>query len=642
MLKKLFGSKKYTSWDLLNELLNATFDESKLNTILNSGLNLKWTNDKSESYLHICAMENKPSSIQWLLKKGMDINILTGEQQTPLFYAVIHGSYEATELLISKDAKLDHLNNRSRTVLQEAVKYNRKDIIGLLINQVDYINNIDDSGHNIIFDAIETGDKNTIAFVSKQKNLDLNCKDLTGNSVLFSSIVANDISLAMLLISNGADASVKNSKGKDFIFYSLEKELLSKELLQEVIGLGYDINVKCLGKTLVMAVCEILTTIPLDELEQRTPYVELLELLIFRGALIDEVDSFGENILFIAVRNNDLESVKLILSKKAININHKNNEGNTVLVIAALKGDEYIPLIIYLLSYSANPNVADNQKATLVEKLIDVILYTKNNKKLSPLFLKQINREAEYLSVFKTILENSKVFLRKLNSQGKPLFFEAIFYQNDMLFKLLRNHGADINHKDSEGKSILHNLLMMSDSPLLRNEKKFTKILRELIFYGADVNSKDATGSTTVHNAILNNNINTVKVLLDSKADMKSVDKKGRSLVHNCVWDAKIKHFRLVHSYNENILNVPDQYGILPINYAAFIGHADLVLEMITARSHVNNPHKKDQAMVDFFKKFYENVYSLSQKTQDDFEKKNIRMLIANMEKEFGLSKNYK
>lgn len=637
MFDNILGTKKYTAHDLLNELRSKKFNEAKIETIFQSGVPLDWSNESSESFLHLCAKDNKTSSIQWLLKHKANINITTYNNITPIFYAVENNCEESVRLLVKKGANLKFKNNFNRNVLQDAVfKDNIKIIKNILEGDVD-INNADENGYNILFDAVHTNNIETLELIASIKGLNLNQRDNNSNSVLYESFVLNNHNVFSLLVEKGIDLSLKNDKGIDAIVYYLEKDKLTLEHLQTAVSHGYDVNSKCNHKTLIIYIAQKISKIELDEVEQRQMYFSMIDYLIEHGACLDEIDNIGENVLFYAIKGEDLEVVQFILNKKIINVNHKNEEGNTALVVTALHGEKSLQITSFLLSYSANPNISDNEGVTLVEKLINVILYLQNGKKISPNFLKQIDKESDYLLIFKKILEKSKVFLRKLNSEGKPLFFDAIFYKNDHLFKMLQNYGADINHKDADGRNIIHNLLTMTNLKQFRDQKTFTKFLRELTYYGADVNSKDDTGSTTLHNAIVQSSVNIVKVLLDSKANMQAVDKKGRSLVHNCVWDSKVKHFRLVHSYNAEILNIPDKYGILPINYAAFIGHTDLVLEMITARSHVNNPHKKDPKMVSFFKKFYKNVYALDTKVMDEFSKKNIKILIQNMKTEFHL-----
>lgn len=626
MFEDLFNLKKYTSTDLLNELLSNQFNESKIDKIYKSGVAVDWINANSENYLHLCAQKNKPSSIQWLLKKGLEIDLKTLNGQSPLFYAVQNGSLESTQLLISKGADIYLLDNNKRSLLQEAVKNGHIEITQLLLKYPLDINNIDQNGNSLLFDATSVMNPHLLEMVLNIPNINLNHKDLNGNTILFYDNVNIDTQLINKLIEKGIDLSIKNKEGKDYIFFALENHMLNQEVLQNALTLGYDINKQCNGQNLLMIL-----------LEQMAPDSDLIHFLLSKNIKLDLLDSNEENILFKTVRRNDIHNTRLFLEKKAININHKNSEGNTILVYATLSGSSSMNMILELLKYGANPNIADNNGATLVEKLIDIILHTNRRKKISSDLIKEINKEDDYLEIFKKILLNSKVFLRKLNSNGKPLFFDTVFYSHNILLRLLQNYGADINHKDSEGRNILHNLLTMSESPIFKDQKGFNKLLHELIFYGADVNSKDEEGATTAHRAILHTNEHTLKVILDSKANTKAVDKQGRSLVHNCVWDSKMKHFKLIHNYNESILNMPDSHGILPINYAAFIGHTDLVLEMITARAHVNNPHEKSEKMVKFFRKFYQNVYNLNQNVRDEFERKNIKMLITNMKKEFDL-----
>ena len=207
---------------------------------------------------------------------------------------------------------------------------------------------------------------------------------------------------------------------------------------------GVIINKKCNHQTLLLKL-----------LEDKKPNSDLIGFLIANDIKIDEVDENEENVLFRVVKNNDLLNTELFLDEKILNINHKNSEGNTVLIYAALKGEEYLPMMTELLKYGANPNIADKKGSTLIEKLIDVILHHNNKKEISSSLLECINTNEDYMLILKNIFENSKVLLRKLNSAGKPLFFDPVFYGNNPLFDLLKSHGSDINQKDKEGKKLI-------------------------------------------------------------------------------------------------------------------------------------------------------------------------------------------
>lgn len=93
MLKKIFSSiKTYDYRDLLNELLELTFIEHKVNEIYSSikSFNINWQNENGEGFLHLCAAKNLTQSMQWLIDKNCDINLMNKDGLTPIFYAIEH------------------------------------------------------------------------------------------------------------------------------------------------------------------------------------------------------------------------------------------------------------------------------------------------------------------------------------------------------------------------------------------------------------------------------------------------------------------------------------------------------------------------------------------------------------------------
>ncbi|MGB0989855.1 MAG: hypothetical protein ACPGUI_03390, partial [Halarcobacter sp.] len=97
------------------------------------------------------------------------------------------------------------------------------------------------------------------------------------------------------------------------------------------------------------------------------------------------------------------------------------------------------------------------------------------------------------------------------------------------------------------------------------------------------------------------------------------------------------KTFKLVNSYDQKIVNIADNYGVLPINYAVFMGKYDLVITMIDEYAHINNTNKIDPKMKDFFKKFHKNVINLIKYAKSKVDEKNLKLLSDNMKKEFSI-----
>ena len=83
--------------------------------------------------------------------------------------------------------------------------------------------------------------------------------------------------------------------------------------------------------------------------------------------------------------------------------------------------------------------------------------------------------------------------------------------------------------------------------------------------------------------------------------------------MHTCIWKNTTKYFKLIYNYNKEIINIPDLFGIRPINYAAFMGKKDLVILMLDSGALINNPYKKDPKILDYLKKYHQNIIKMSE-----------------------------
>jgi len=646
MLKKIFKLlKQYTETDLQYELLKPIFNIENVNQINKSNININWQNDKEEGFLHLCASKNLAQSFEWLLNNGANIELETKENLTPLFYAVHSNAKEIINSLIRHDVNVDHQNIHKRTVLQEAVISGSMDIVDLLLKYTKNINNIDEHGHNLIFDALSNGSKNLIKKIMNNKNVDINQVDKSGRTILHQSTVLGDKEIAIALMEKGADPTIQDKSGKNFLFYAAAEGIENEDIINKAIGLGCNINSRNnKNQTILMETLLAFYKLTSDAKNKRNSLLSMVKKLIDEGGDINCEDDENETALFIAVRNEDIDSVELLLKKDNININHQNIFGATVLSVASLFSMDNLDLILLLAKNGANPNIRDYEHKTVIEKLIEVAVNNKNNhgarknRSNHRRYNDELAKEkGQCLVVLRELLKNSKVDLSLLNSKRKPLFFDSIFYQNMYLFRLLKKFGVDINQKDSEQENIIHNFMEYTNKQKGFDKKIYNDTLKVLIALGVNVNSKNQEGSTATHKAVLEEGEQTVKLLLNSKADINAVDEKGRSLIHNCVWDGKVKYFKLLHSHDENILNKADKYGILPINYAAFIGHQDLVIEMLESGAYVNNTNPKSSNMIKHLNQFNYNLNGLNKNVKCQINKKNISLLVENMKTEFML-----
>ncbi|MBU3013302.1 ankyrin repeat domain-containing protein [Poseidonibacter lekithochrous] len=640
MLTDFISKKTYTHKDLLKELLKPLFDQKKVDTIFkNSNIDINWQNDNKETFLHICSKAGCLESVKWLLNKNINTEIQNLENETAIYYALHSNNLPLVTLLIEFGTNVNHLNIHNRSLIQEAIISCNNNVVSYLISQSENLSNEDRYGNNLIFDAIANGRKEIIVLVASLEEVDINHINHKGNTILQQEVVLRNNELAIELMQLGADPTISDKNGKNFLFYAISKGYKNVQILEKAVELGCDINTRSSTNTtiLIESINHFLNT-PEDKQEERENHLLMVKELIVKGVEIEAIDDKNETAFFAATRSADIKLIDIFLNNNTISINHQNIQGDTVLSILILKGVANIKTIIKFLEHNANPNIKNKKGKNCIEILSDIILFFQNHKEIDSDIEEKLDINGEYLTVLAKIIEHSKVDFTQLNSQGKPLFFDSILYFNMNLFKIFRDSNIDINLRDKEDHNILFELMDYNYSHSSKKDKKqYLEMMQNLINIGADVNAKNHEGLTPLHKSISKECEYTVKLLLDAKSDTLALDNKGRSIIHNCIWKDTTRYFKLIHSYNPNIINIPDRFGLKPINYAAFMGKKDLIIQMLDAGALVNNPHKKDPKILQFFEKFHKNIINIEDGVKSEVDRRSLRLLANTMIKEFNI-----
>ena len=367
---------------------------------------------------------------------------------------------------------------------------------------------------------------------------------------------------------------------------------------------------------------------------------KMIKELIKKGVDLNAEDKTKETAFFAATRSESKELISLFLENKKLDINHLNIYKETALFSPVNNGLRNLDIILLFLQNGANPNLKNIRGQSAIEMLINIILHLQNKKKSYPRITDKLDMNGEYVTILENILDSSKVKLDQLNSFGKPLFFDVVLHYNYALFKIMINKGVNINQKDNKGQNILFNLLNKDINNTIKDRTIYLDALQNLLNLGIDINEKDDNGNTVIHLAVANKCEYTVKLFLEAKPDFLIQDKKGRSIIHNCIWKDTTRYFKLIHSYNKDIINISDDLGVRPINYAAFMGKKKLVLDMLEAGALVNNTSKIDKSIISFFKKFHDKILNIDKNEKSQVNIKNLKLLAYNMKKEFLIQAN--
>lgn len=627
--------KKYTDQDLLEVLKDATFKDSKADSIIKD-VDINNKQEQNRSFLHLVVEENLVEAIKWLVTKGANINAIDSNGDTALMLAAQTGSLQSVRLLLKLGANPDITNNLGRIAIQDAATKNHKDAYVLLKEKTTKIDNKDDEGKTLIYDAIDGGNIDIVKDVLKLQ------KNKIDKKIFFypNTYTHSDI---LKFISGNLDLNTADEQGRTPLFYLVRNGALSTESFTYAISKGADINhVDDHGNTVLIALIQEIIEKDIEgaskeEREHVKSLISMIPWLIEENINYNLCNKEGDNALMLATKHKHLGIVESLLEFE-VDPNYINDRNETALAFAAMKGKSNIDVVSILLDYGARPNISDENGKSIIEKLIEAELFLRNNKKLKMKYRQEIDENENYKAVLEEILLNGEVNLTMMNSEGNPYFFDCVEHSNFDLVKMLVKYGADINLKNKEGYNIIY--FYMSKNITFRrvvDQQKYLVMLRNIISLGADANSRDDFGGITLHKAILDNDLQTIKVLLNAGADINAVDNKGRNMVHNCMWQNKVKVFRLLYSYNKKLINKPDKFGVLPINYSAFLGYNDLVIELIDSGSYVNNPYRKTHYIFNFLKKFHKNLKPLLENTRNPADHLKMKTLVENMVKEFSV-----
>ena len=640
MFEKFLNKTKCTEEELVKELLNPAFNSNKVNKIINSitvDLNTLFFND--ELVFHICCKKDLFQAVSWFLENDINIEIENDQKETAIFYAIHSKSTAILQILIENKININHLNIYNRTALQDAViSANSNRVVNYLLQVTTSISNCDIHGNNLIFDALANGSIEIIKKIAAIDKININQINEDGNTILHKESVLKNTKLSILLMELGANPTILDKYGKSFLFYSIAKGIDSLEIIEKAIKLNYNINIKnAQNKTLLMESISYFLNTSKEHEQLRISHLSMSKELMRLGVNVDSVDNKNENAFFLATRSEDRELINIFLENCNVNLDHKNINDETVLSILVLNGIRNNDLIKLFLEKGANPNIENKFGKTIIEILIDIILHTENRKELDFEYEIQLNKDAEYPTVLENILANSNIDINKFNSKGEPLFFESILHFNFKLFKLLRTKNINLNQKDKDENNIIFKLMEYNYKNQIKDKKLYLNTIKSLVNSGVDINAKNKEGLTVLHIAVGEKCEYTLRLLLEMRADCLATDNKGRTIMHNCVWKNTSKYFNLIHHFNKEIINIPDNFGIRPINYAAFMGKKDLVIKMLDAGALVNNSMKKDSRILQFLEKFHSNIINITQNIEKGVDKNNLKLLANNMINEFNI-----
>ena len=604
---------------LRKELMKNYLNESKIQKIIDSGVDINQTDDNGRNLLFELSKKKRIEAIKILIRNGMNINDTDKYGKTVLADTISREDSLMIKFLLEQGADLNYKDEMGRSLLQDIALEGSLKIFRVCLQYNPDLNAQDKYGRTVLFDAVAGGSIEILQEILNNID-DPNILDQNGQTVLFEAVLNDNHELAKMLISYGVDVHISDKNRRNVMFNAVLLGAKNIDIIELLLRKGAKINQKDIkGKTILDEILYIQKIIndPYKKVEgiykyakKSNNYIALMSVLMAHGLAIDRTDDYGRTILFKEVLKENYEAVEFLIDTGA-DVNATDNDERTVLFYVIMDGLNGLSMIDFLIQKGADINHRDINGRTIVDDIVEFILVTQSNKKpTTKRLLKVQEKNEDYLGLLR------KLFLRKpkLNEKrkdGRTVIFDVVLHDNINLLKLLLNNGADPNVKDEDLNTPFS--LLVEHGVKAKTPKERDLFIERLVFllkFRIDINAVDINGRTIFHKAVIANDVAVIERLLSKRADLNIKDKQGRTALHHTQWKGNAKIARLLIAAGAN-MDEPDYAGFTVLNYAAILGHRDLVIQLINSGVLMYNHNRKSKKVAMFFKEKFSNLDSL-------------------------------
>ncbi|KAL7946911.1 ankyrin repeat-containing domain protein [Trichoderma barbatum] len=528
----------------------------------------------------------------------------------PLIVAVNHGNYKTTEALLRHGADPNVRGHDGETVLWMAVMKDRVNICRLLLaHEADPNLALKQDQITPLLSAVLRKNMNIVKLLV-MNGADVNQQSSEGRTAVFVATFYKQIKIVRYLLSHNADPNIARSNGNTPVW--LAAGMGSSEIVRLLVEAKADIH--AYGNEYQWTA-----------IHNVSDSAEVVRILLEYGADINKEDKDGDTPLSLAIYNNQINAIRVMLRESNIQpdwsvplvqnaVQCAVRDGYTEVVSLALEaganvdlvGDTNKPLTAWaiplnddsmirtILEYGPDLSIKDEDgdtalhfigKDTPLESVRRVVnaggkLGAMNKALETPLISSIIACNMEvfsYLMTKKLVVDTLNI--SSFNIEGAPLHYACAQGTIEMV-KVLIKHGADINYACTTvyGTPLIAATRRKGESKVPLTES----IIRLLLDEGADPAISAGNSGYPIISASVACSAKVIRMLLDHKASVDVKDPFGR----------KPAHFACYNSLEVlNLLGVPDSdfaardvVGRVPLHYAVLRGQLDLV-EEVFARS---------------------------------------------------------
>ncbi|XP_071085033.1 serine/threonine-protein phosphatase 6 regulatory ankyrin repeat subunit A-like [Haliotis cracherodii] len=515
----------------------------------------------SNQVFNKACLEGKNSRVKQLISKGgVDINNISPGGWTPVMTAVCRGHTPVLNTLLKEQCDLSLVLDNGDNILHVACSGSSFAIVKRLVSNDEIsLEKKDILGRTPLMKAASTGNEKVFDLLVKE-GCNLSAMDYEGNNMLHSACSGGSVHIVRYLLQQKvADIESGGEDGMTPVMVASKNG--HKEVFDLLRGKGCNLAVVDeLDNSILHAACcshsvyivGYLLSNRIIDIERRgedglTPVMvaamkgqtEVFDELVRNRCDLSVVDDLGDNILHAACYSDNVSIVRDILSRKLVDINSKDYDGNTPLMVAAQKGNKKV--FDLLVSNECDEfDVSDSGGNILHAACLsnDAVLV-------------------------KEILLRGVADIESRDEDGATPVMLAAAQGHKEVFDLLVNQGCNLNVRNSDNHNILHAACSSDNAQIVED------ILSRKIDH---INSRTSNGLTAVMVAAANGQKKVYDLLARKGCDLSVVDYMGDNILHAACASDNVNFVNCILSRDLADIESRGENRLTPVMFAAVSG----------------------------------------------------------------------